>query len=740
MVASLVGRQSELEVLDTFVAHVVDGPRALFLEGEAGIGKSRLWREGVWRAREHGIRVLSAHPGGGEVQLAFAGLTDLLGDDVSTVLPQLSPPQRRALEIALLLDEPEGSPPDDRTIGAAFRSCLRNLAGDGPVCIAVDDLQWLDRASLRVLEFACRRLEREPVFVLATLRIAADEMKPDGLVEAFGADRVEHLVVGPLTVAALYQLVRDHLDFSLSRPALLRVYDASEGNPFFALELARALQREGVERTPEGPLPVSANLRELVRRRIALLPRSAAETLFLAAGLARPTVSVVDVAVGVEDRAERDLETAARAGLIELLGDGIRFTHPLLASIHFSSSSPRARRAAHRRFARVVVDPEERARHLALAAEGPNEQVAATLAAAADGARSRGAIAAAAELADQALSLTPVDLATERHSRVLVAAEQRYAAGDTPRALELLERAVVQASAGPRRAELLWSLGKITFDGRDTRIGRDFCRRALEEVDDDDLLRARILVSFTLPTAKDTGHQAAEAYAREAASLAERLRDGPTLARALSRIADLQWLRYERFAGDVFERAVALEKELGGLELDYGPSAQYAAALIEAGDYARARPLLEDLCERGRASGDAAVHQPLVHLAWVEFEVGNWQRAEELAREAYDVAVQTGREAAEPKGMFTLAMVEAAQGKCDKARARAEEALVLTDARGWNSGGPRGVLGFLELSLEDYEAAFETLMPAVERYQSLGVPVIDQTFDAAEALSRHGPC
>jgi DNA-binding CsgD family transcriptional regulator len=88
--------------------------------------------------------------------------------------------------------------------------------------------------------------------------------------------------------------------------------------------------------------------------------------------------------------------------------------------------------------------------------------------------------------------------------------------------------------------------------------------------------------------------------------------------------------------------------------------------------------------------------------------------------------------------MYTLAMIEAAQGKCESARARAEQALVLTDGRGWSSGGPRAALGFLELSLENYEAAYDVLLPAIERYRTLGHPVIGQTFWAAEALAGLG--
>jgi tetratricopeptide (TPR) repeat protein len=373
--------------------------------------------------------------------------------------------------------------------------------------------------------------------------------------------------------------------------------------------------------------------------------------------------------------------------VIELRGDRIRFTHPLLASIHFSAAPPRARRAAHRRLAAVVVDPEERARHLALAAEGPDAEVAATLADAAERATSRGAVAAAAELAEQALRLTPVELPEEAHRRLLVAAEQHYAGGNTARAVELLEAALTQASAGPKRAELLWSLGKIRFEGQDTRVGLDFFRRALDETGDDDLLRARILASLTFPAGKQEGFPAAQAYAREAAALAERLRDTPTLARALAMLGHLKFLCGEGLAPALFQRAVALEDELGGLELDHGPTVTYAWTLSWAGEFDRARPLLERLCERGRASGDAAVNMPLFLLSGLELETGNWELAAELASESFDVSVQTGREAKPTSPDHTRR--EAASEAASRGDRQPREPPVTTFAASWLASGSR---------------------------------------------------
>jgi ATP/maltotriose-dependent transcriptional regulator MalT len=160
--------------------------------------------------------------------------------------------------------------------------------------------------------------------------------------------------------------------------------------------------------------------------------------------------------------------------------------------------------------------------------------------------------------------------------------------------------------------------------------------------------------------------------------------------------------------------------------------------LFNNGAYDRARPLLERLVERGRETGDAAVNLPLFLLANIELETGEWSNAERHSHEAYDVAVQTGREAAEPRGLFTLAWLEAARGDSDDARRHAEQALVMTEGRGWNSGGPRGSLCLLELTLENYEAAYEVMLPAIETYRKLGIAMVGQNLDVSEALAGAG--
>ena len=160
----VVGRQEELADLDRFLAARDGLPAALVLEGEAGIGKTTLWRSAVAAAADS-YRVLSAQPVAAEAELSHASLADLLEPCAADVLPALPRPQRRALEAALLLADPRPIH-QPRAVAAGFLGVLRALARERPVLVALDDVHWLDTSSRAVLEFALRRLRSESVAVL----------------------------------------------------------------------------------------------------------------------------------------------------------------------------------------------------------------------------------------------------------------------------------------------------------------------------------------------------------------------------------------------------------------------------------------------------------------------------------------------------------------------------------------------------------------------------------------------
>ena len=154
--------------------------------------------------------MLTAIPATAETRLSFAALADLLGPVLADVLPHLPPPRRRALEVALLLDDGEGPPPDHRAVAFAFLGAVKALAREGPVVVAVDDIQWLDSPSAFMVEFALRRLRDEPVVFLLTLRTGEEPM-PLGLLRALPEDGLRRLTIGPLSPGALHRLLRDRL-------------------------------------------------------------------------------------------------------------------------------------------------------------------------------------------------------------------------------------------------------------------------------------------------------------------------------------------------------------------------------------------------------------------------------------------------------------------------------------------------------------------------------------------------
>lgn len=166
----IVGRARELEALGAFVEASLDGQCGLLLEGEPGAGKSTLFFAGVDAARRRGIRVLLARPAQAEARLGLAGVADLLDGVVDAVLLRLPSPQADALKLALLLERPGRARVDNRAVATAVGNAVRLIAEQGPVLIAVDDLQWLDAASAGVLGFVWRRLRGEAVGLLATRR------------------------------------------------------------------------------------------------------------------------------------------------------------------------------------------------------------------------------------------------------------------------------------------------------------------------------------------------------------------------------------------------------------------------------------------------------------------------------------------------------------------------------------------------------------------------------------------
>ena len=702
----VLGRDEELVALGRFVAEVADGPAACLIEGEPGIGKTTLWAASVAAAHAVSLPVLSARPAGGEVQLAFAALGDLFADYVEEALPSLPTPQRHALEVALLLEDRRGTAPDLRAVAVAVLGVLRLLARSSPVVVAVDDVQWIDTSTAVVLEFAFRRLRVEPIRFLGAIRVEAGEDARVQLAAAFPEDR--RMRLGSLSVGATHRLVRERLGVALPRPLLLRVHAASGGNPFYALEIARALQR--ADGSPEAGtgLPLTAPLQDLVQARLVVLPRAVQETLLVVASLAAPSVSVVESAF---PRARSRLAAAAAAGVLRLEDDFVAFSHPLLASAVYFSASPERRRRVHRQLAAVVRDEEERARHLALAATDRDAVVAAALDRAAVGAARRGASDAAADLYELAAARTPRDVPEDLRRRRCAAADMHAASGAIGRATAILEALLVELPPGDERAEILLRLARLA---RDLPSLLDLADRARREA-----TRDRVLASAHLALAMawpDRGIDHALMHGRLALEYADRADDRALVTAILTRLANWELWAGETTPGLV-ERALASKVRNDGLRGERDPRFPSALRHMYQGRLVEARTLLDELLDEARQDGDEIeANAARGRLVDVELRAGDWERAAAQAAAVYEQVEQIGLEYDNGMGVYWRALVDAHLGVVDRARSDATLAAELAVRAG--SENVRvlalGVSGFLDLSLEDAGAAREQLRPTIE--------------------------
>ena len=282
MSLGVVGRESELAEVERFIDAADQGFAVLVLEGEAGIGKTTLWREARRLAEERGALVLRCRPSAAEAKFSFAGVADLLSVVDEEAFAALPEPQRAALEVALLRAAPPTRSPFSRAVSAAFLTLARGLADEQQVLLAIDDWQWLDAASRRVIEFAARRLESERVRLLCAVRSPVAAPLLGG---ALAEERGRRVVLKSQSLAALGRIVADRLGQSLPRPVLVRIVRLSGGNPFYTLEVARLVIESGAERVPGSELPVPDDLRRLSASRIRRLPEAAREAVLLAAVL-----------------------------------------------------------------------------------------------------------------------------------------------------------------------------------------------------------------------------------------------------------------------------------------------------------------------------------------------------------------------------------------------------------------------------------------------------------------------
>jgi DNA-binding CsgD family transcriptional regulator len=425
---ALRGRDDERALLDSLLAAARAGQSgALVLRGEAGVGKTALLEHAIVPASD--VMVVRAVGVESEMELTHAALHQLCAPllDRKNRIPA---PQREALETTFGLRE--GPVPDLFLVGLATLSLLSEAAQERPVVCAIDDAQWLDRASAQVLAFVARRLVAESVVMLAATR------------EPIGKHgRLPELVVEGLRDADARALLASAIPGRLDERVADQLLVEARGNPLALLELPRGLspaQLAGGFGLP-GALSLSGRIEERFVNRVERLPEDTQQLLLVAA--AEPTgdpelLWSAAARLGIADAA---LDPAESAGLLDVDGR-VRFRHPLVRSAVYRAATPPQRRRVHRALAEATdaqIDPDRRAWHLAEAAAGPDEAVAAELERAAGRAQARGGLAAAAAFLERATALTA---APERHAeRALAAAQAEFEAGALDEALGLLATA-----------------------------------------------------------------------------------------------------------------------------------------------------------------------------------------------------------------------------------------------------------------------------------------------------------
>jgi DNA-binding CsgD family transcriptional regulator/tetratricopeptide (TPR) repeat protein len=621
---------------------------------------------------------------------------------------------------------------------------LRILAATSPLVLAIDDAQWLDPPSAGSLEFCFRRLDDEPVLVLLTCSGEhVSDSVPLGLARALSPDRLQQVPLGPLSLGAIGTVMRSKLGAVFPRHTLTRLYEACGGNPFYALESARALMDGPRLPATNEPIPLPPRLSDLVRSRVHHLSPSARQVSRLVAASSAPRERMICAAYG-DEGSWAPVDEAVSQGIIERDGDLLRFTHPLLRSALYAEMKPEERRETHRRLGAATTDVEERAWHLALAADRPSGDIAGVLDAGANHAALRGAPEAAAALREQALRLTPVSQAKSVRRRTVDAADHHFRAGNIGRSRELIESMLPEVQAGPPLAVLLLRLATIHYHQSGWRQAEQTFRQAVAEAREVPALRARaeLELAFARLVAGDLA--AAHDWATRALGSARQAADQNLMAHGLARVALIAFLRGHGSWPGLLEQAEAAgtsayEDPVGGLPLIDPPLA--AGVILKWCDRLdEARFRLADRCRQAVDRGDeASLPYLLYHFSQLECWAGDLPRAEKYALEGCRSAEESHQQAMRPATLYALALVRAHQGRLDEARDLIGETLTLCDETGNAPVIPQAqaVLGFAALSLGDHHAVHTHLSDLAERTAAMGLgepSVVKFLPDEIEAL------
>ncbi len=630
----LLERESELDEVTAILEAAGEGAgRCLWIEGPAGIGKSSLLDALADRATQRGFQVIRASGHELESSLAWGVVRELFERAIRTV-----PPEGRdsilsgaaALSGPILSPREGTGPPGEGE--AALASALHglywlcaNLAERTPLAAVVDDAHWADSASLRFLAYLVHRIEDLPVLLAVAVRSGEAEGESAALRAV--AARATVIRPGPLSEDA----VGDALGAMLGRAPAVEFaracHEATAGNPFLLMELARELQRDGVTPDPTNVARVSGLRPETVRRaillRLARLPQpvqAIAESVAIL-GQDAPLGTAARLAgVATEEAASAADSLAA----VQVLAPAtpLRFVHPIAAGVVLEDISPARRALLHRRAADLMLEAgreEEAAGHLLLSDPAGDEQVVDVLRRQATHSLQRGAPeAAVAYLARAAREPPPAieqALVLAQLADAEAAAGSLEAIGHMEHALELVSEPRNRAALSLRLGWLLCRMGRIAE-------GSEVLERALESVDDmGDDVRLELEAAY-LANAWQVSSQAAAVRRRQAEFLERNRHATGPAQRALIAQSALGRL----FIGDPVNEVVDLAERLfadPAVLTEDGPDSLTPWIAIGVLSWSDALDAAESAVER--TLGEAQRRGSPVAMAW-GFYARSWPR------------------------------------------------------------------------------------------------------------------
>ena len=721
----LIGRERQLGQLEALLneARVAKG-RALVLRGSAGIGKTVLLDHAVQQAS--GFQVLHYTAVESEAELPFAGLHALLGP-LLVRLPEIPETQARALSAALAIKSIATT--NTLAIYAGALSLFGVAAEGAPLLVVVDDAHWLDRPSAEALTFTARRLTAESLAILFAVR------------EGEGADfgvALPTIELEPLEVAASMELLHERFGTTIAADVARNLAEATGGNPLALLEVAPLLseaERVGREPLPDH-LPASESVERTVRRALRSLPPETRLALLVAAASDSPTEGDLEA-----------LEPAESAGLVRIHVGSVAFRHPLVRSAVYHAASADERRAAHRTLADAltgVEDVDRRAWHLAAAADGPDESVAATLEAAASRFAERGGQASASRALERAAELSGDDDACAR--RLHAAGRAAEHGGDLERAAVLAERALTRVrDAGIRSAATVLAWQANDWRGL-TNDAVDFETEA-QRVAPFHPARAALMLWLSSHEALRTlDLERALRLARKSVDMisvnAARQPEGSWEPWMADVAANTRW--HLAFILLILGRPSEADEAVRGL-LPPATGDVWVTYYAYLERYDEARSSLERVLRSSRATGDVWNEMYLTRsLAFVDLLEGRFPAARAGAARSLGMAESIGVPVAIAFNLAHLAWLAAIEGRESEARedvARADDLAQL--GLGWLflRGRLQATLGLLELGLARPLAAIEKLRPVADLAERHGVrepSFLPYAPDLIEAYARAG--